>query len=46
MADHHVDLLERALVEEEIDPLAGCELALFVLASDGAFTPGVQRFFA
>ena len=32
MLDELVELLERALVEQELDPLAGGELALAVLA--------------
>ena len=32
MADKFVELIERALVEEEFDALAGAELAFFVLA--------------
>jgi hypothetical protein len=43
MADHHVDFLERTLVEELVDPLSGGQLSLFVLTSDGTLTAGVER---
>ena len=32
--DEHVELLERALVEQQVDPLAGGQLALGVLGRD------------
>ncbi len=46
VADQHVDLLERALVEQQLDPLPGGELALFVLPVDGALAPGVECLLA
>src|SRR6185437_7679704 len=39
----HVELLERALVEQVLDALPGRQLALGVMALDGPGTPGVQR---
>ena len=41
----HVELLERALVEQVLDALAGGHLALGVLPLDGVRRPGVQRLF-
>ena len=38
----HVELLEGALVEQVLDPLAGGQLALGVLALDGPGAPGVE----
>ena len=43
VAGEHVELVERALVEQEVDPLAGEHLALGVLALDRLLRPGVQR---
>ena len=43
----HVELDEAALVEQVLDPLAGGELALLVLAGDRALGAGVEgRFLA
>ena len=42
VAGEHVELLERALVEQVLDPLPGRHLALGVLALDGAGRAGVQ----
>ena len=41
-AGQHVELLERALVEEIVDPLPGGHLALGVLALDGVGWAGVE----
>ena len=38
-----VEFVERAVVEEVLDPLAGEHLALLVLALDRARRPGVER---
>ncbi len=43
MAGEHVEFLEGALVEQEVDSLTGRQLALIVLTIDGALAPGVQR---
>ena len=43
VAGEHVELVERAVVEQEVDPLAGEHLALGVLPLDGPLRPGVQR---
>jgi len=43
--DEHVELLERALVEQQVDPLARGQLALGVLAGDpllAAAQPGAR----
>ena len=45
VAGQHVELVERALVEQVLDPLAGEQLALGVLALHGALRPGVEGFF-
>ena len=45
MAGQHVELVERAGVEQVVDALAGQQLALGVLALDRALGPGVQRLF-
>jgi len=45
VAREHVELDERAGVEQQVDALAGGELALVVLAPDRRFRPGVQRLF-
>ncbi len=37
MLDEHVELFERALVEQQGDPLPGCQLAFFVLRGDATF---------
>ena len=42
----HVHLLERALVEEQLNSLPRGQLALLVLAFHGALAAGVLRFFA
>jgi hypothetical protein len=36
--DKHVNLLERTLIEEQIEAFAGCQLALTVLRVDSALT--------
>ncbi len=46
MTDELVDLLEGALVEEDVEPLPGSELALLVLARDCPLAPGMKRFLA
>ena len=46
VAGEHVELDERARVEEQFDPLAGGELAPLVLALDRGVAPRVQRLFA
>ena len=46
VADEHVDLLERALVEQELDSFASGQLAQVVLAVDRPLAAGVQRLFA
>ncbi|MFD0394588.1 hypothetical protein ACFQ3Z_28870 [Streptomyces nogalater] len=38
-----VQLDERALVQQQLDPLTGRQLALGVLLFDGAFRTGVRR---
>ena len=43
VAGEHVELVERAVVEQEVDPLAGEHLALGVLALDGSLGTGVER---
>ena len=43
VAGQHVELVERARVEQELDALAGEQLALGVLALDRALRPGVER---
>ena len=43
VAGEHVELVERALVEQELDALAGEHLALGVLALDRPLRPGVER---
>ena len=45
VAGQHVQLLERALVEEVVDPFPGGHLALGVLPLDRFLTAGVQRLF-
>lgn len=46
MTNHHVDLLERAFVDEEIDAFSGGQLAGLVLAVHRPLRSGVQRFVA
>ena len=43
MLDEHVELLERALVEQHVDPLARGELALRVLGRDPLRPAARQR---
>ena len=45
VAGQHVELDERAGVEQQLDALAGGELAPLVLAPDRRLAPGVQRLF-
>ena len=45
VAGEHVELDERAGVEQQVDALAGGELAPLVLAPDRRLGPGVQRLF-
>ena len=45
VAGEHVELVERALVEQVLDALAGEQLALRVLALDGPLGAGVEGFF-
>ena len=45
VAGEHVELDEGAGVEQQVDALAGGELAALVLAPDRRFGPGVQRLF-
>jgi hypothetical protein len=42
MPDEHIDFLERALVEQVLDPLAGGQLALFVLTIDCPAAAGME----
>jgi hypothetical protein len=44
--DEHVELLERALVEQEVDAFARGELALGVLAGDAPHPAADPRLFA
>ncbi len=46
MPDQHVGLLEGSLVEEEVEALAGGQLALLVLPVDGPLAPRMQGFLA
>ena len=46
VAGEHVELDERARVEQQLDALAGGELAPLVLALDRGRAPGVQRLLA
>ena len=46
VADEHVDLFERALVEQQLDPLAGGQLPLLVLTGYGSLAACVQRLVA
>jgi hypothetical protein len=46
MLDEHVELLEGALVEQEVDALAGRELALGVLGGDALGASAHPRLFA
>src|SRR5262245_41076891 len=46
MADEGVELLERARVEQLVDPLAGRQLALLVLLLDRLLRAGVERLVA
>ena len=46
VAGEQVELVERAVVEEVVDALAGEHLALGVLALDRAWRPGVERCLA
>jgi len=43
--DKHVELLERALVHQELEPLARRELAPLVLCSDAVGSPSRSRPF-
>ena len=45
VAGEHVELDERARVEQQVDALAGGELAPLVLAPDRRLRAGVQRLF-
>ena len=45
VAGQHVELVERARVEQDLDPLAGEQLALGVLALDRPLRAGLQGFF-
>ncbi len=45
MTGQHVQLVEGARVEEELDALASEHLALGVLTLDGSLGAGVQRLF-
>jgi hypothetical protein len=45
VAGEHVELVERPLVEQELDALAGEHLALGVLPLDGLLGPGVTGLF-
>ena len=45
VAGEHVELVERARVEQVLDALAGEQLALVVLALDRPLGPGVEGFF-
>jgi len=44
--DEHVELFERALVEEQVDPLPGRQLALGMLAGDPLLAPAQTRLLA
>ena len=44
--DEHVELLEGALVEEQVDAFAGGELALAVLGGDALVAPALAGGFA
>ena len=46
VAGEHVELVERARVEQQLDALAGGELAAAVLALDGLGRAGVERLLA
>ena len=46
VAGEQVELVERAVVEQVLDALAGEQLALGVLALDGAGRAGVERLLA
>ena len=46
VAGEQVELVERALVEQVLDALAGQQLALGVLALDGSGRAGVERLLA
>ena len=46
VAGEQVELVERSLVEQVLDPLAGQHLALGVLALDGSRRPGVEGLLA
>jgi hypothetical protein len=41
---HHVDLLEGALVQQQVDALSRRQLPRFVLSCDGTLAPGMERF--
>ena len=44
--DEHVELLERALVEEHLEPLARRQLAAAMLLGDAFWAPALPRFLA
>src|SRR5690606_32969043 len=46
MLDEHVELFERAFVEEQVEPLPGGQLALSVLTVDPALAAAQARVFA
>ncbi len=43
MLDEHIEFLERALVEQKLDALAGGQLAAFVLGLDALYAAAQPR---